>query len=184
LALAWHVQAAALQTARWLWHRHRPTPARVWLHRTRSIVPMETLPPGWLGASPTSFTQTLHTVEGEGQFPRPGHSPFHPSTVSPWCWQVTVGQMLSACHLLGKPLGSLAMVCFGEMPPHPQTAWETVDGYRNNDYKGDPESGSGGIAEDFLPSCQRQDLICCQTLESLGKSLLWCPPWKTGSHWR
>lgn len=129
-----------------------------------------------LEASSISFIRTLPTVEREAQFPRPGHSPCHPSTASPLCRQVSVGQMLSACHLLGKPLGSQAMVCFGKKPPHPQIARETVNSYRNNDYEGDPESSrwAGGITEEFILSCQRQDLVCCQTLRSLGKSLLWC----------
>lgn len=144
-----------------------------------------------LEVSSVSFIRILPTAEWGGQFPRPAHGPLDSRTASPRCWQVTVGQMLSACHLLGKPLGSLAMLCFGKKPPHPRIAWKLVNSYRNYDYKGDPESSlwAGGIAEDFVLSrqrqdlCQRQHLICCQTLRSLGQSLLWWPPWRTGS-WR
>lgn len=134
------------------------------------------------GACSVFFVLTWPTEGWEAHFPRPGHSLFCSNTASPQCWQVTVEQMPSACHLLAEALGSLAMLCFGEKLPHLQTAWETVNGWRNGNYKADIMSllWAGGITGEFILSCQRQDLICCQMLRGLGKSPFWCLPCRTG----
>lgn len=100
------------------------------------------------------------------------------------CWQVTLEQMPSAHHFLGEALRNLATLCFEEKSLCPWIAWETVNDYRNNYGDPKPSLWAGRVPGEFIPSCQRQDLVCCQMLRGLVKSLLWCLPWRMGSHGR